>query len=404
MAQKVQISFIGTGRYNDNREYETAPYRFPDEAENMNYSFFAAALKEHYRIDKMILIGTVHSMWEEVYNWFAHKDGSFDDEVWSTIGDHCEKAGYASPLEIPHQEKIEKALGKGSKIILVKYGINSREIEYNANKILELQQYLNRKDELYVDITHAFRSLPLYLMNLLIYIQNVSRKEIKINSICYGMLDVKRELGYAPVVEMKSLMEINEWISGAYSFMEFGNAYKISRLLDDEYKSVSQKLWKFSDIKNLNYLDALEKQVNEMNDLRTIPLPLISEPVVRPVIVDYLNTLSRCSTTSLFQFQLAKWHYEKHNYSSSYIVFIEAIISYVCELNNLDVKEKNQRNRAKNMLNNDEELKPVKNIYSEVNAGRKEIAHSVKGKKSYKQMIITLENKLKEFEKIIVIK
>ena len=101
----------------------------------------------------------------------------------------------------------------------------------------------------------------MFLLNTIIYLQNVSLKNISISHVLYGMLDVSRELTYTPVVDLKSLLNTSEWIVGAYSFKEFGNAYKIANLLKDENKSVYKRLIRFSDAKNLNYYDALSKQV-----------------------------------------------------------------------------------------------------------------------------------------------
>ena len=85
---KVLISFIGTGplvskggsiEEKSAREYRTASYHLGEE--NLGeYSFMAAALCESQQIDKVILIGTVHSMWEEVYRYFQEKNGKPVDE------------------------------------------------------------------------------------------------------------------------------------------------------------------------------------------------------------------------------------------------------------------------------------------------------------------------------------
>lgn len=48
-------------------------------------------------------------------------------------------------------------------------------------------------------------------MNLLIYLQTVSRKWIKISHVYYGMLEV-RELGYAPVTELNNILEISKGV------------------------------------------------------------------------------------------------------------------------------------------------------------------------------------------------
>ena len=136
MGRKVLISFLGTGPFEskETRTYKTARYHLGD-ADLGDYSFVSAALKEYYQIDKVILIGTVHSMWEEVYRWFSVKSGKFDDEnTYFDIAETCEKANHLSELVVPHQDAIEQSIGKDSKIVLIKYGITEQEIKKNESE------------------------------------------------------------------------------------------------------------------------------------------------------------------------------------------------------------------------------------------------------------------------------
>ena len=120
-------------------------------------------------------------MWEEVYRYFTEKDGKqLDEDKYFEILEHCDKAGHSSSLDIPYKKLIERSIGKDAQIILIKYGITDEEIQENINTVLAIEEELNEKDELVVDITHSFRSLPILLMNLLIYLQTVSRKDIRI--------------------------------------------------------------------------------------------------------------------------------------------------------------------------------------------------------------------------------
>ena len=208
---------------------------------------------EFYNIDKIVLVGTVHSMWEEVYRWYNLSSGkAVNDDIYLSIADSCENANYKSPLTIPYQEAIEEAIGGDSKVVLIKYGITEEEVMENINIILGLEQHLGKKDELIVDVTHSFRSLPIFMMNLLIYLKNVSEKNINISHIHYGMLEISKELGFTPIIDLKAMMDVNDWITGAYSFSEFGNAYKISELIADKDQSVATLLDEFSNLMNLN--------------------------------------------------------------------------------------------------------------------------------------------------------
>lgn len=357
---KVLISFLGTGvlvKDNSTRRYLTAKYSF--NRTTLESSFVSKVLYDSLGIDKMILIGSTHSMWEEVYEVFAkdeHSRVTFDKKKWEKICDACDKSTNASKLAIPHQEAIEEAIGGGSHVVLVKYGIKADEIKQNSEIILGLESLLNENDVLYVDITHSFRSLPLYVMNLLVYLRNVSPKRIKIKGIYYGMLEARREFNdIAPIVELSDILNVNDWISGAYSFMQFGNAYKIASLIPTKYKSVSDTLREFSNIENLNHLVALYDQYKKLQTLtkEKQKWPRIMQMIIPQVVGRYTKTIepktSANHKTSDFQFNIAKWQLGRYNFLAAITALVEAIVTRCCELVAMDYAD-NLESLAKDKL------------------------------------------------------
>lgn len=385
MPRKVLISFLGTGSFDkkmfESREYETANYHLGDE--NLgDYPFVAAAIRKYYDIETVLLVGTAHSMWEEVYRWFGGEQAS--EDVYFDIGTVSSKADYKSPPEIPHVKDIEQALGGESKVVLIKYGLTEEEIRENINTILGLQEYLKNGDELIVDITHAFRSIPIFLMNLLVYLQNVSPKNIKISHIHYGMLDIIKELGYAPIIDLRSMMDVQEWITGAYNFKEFGNAYKVANMLKEENNSVATILRSFSDAMNLNYLYSMQSETQKLSGIRDseyrTDLPrLIINPVVESFIKNF--TINRTQhQQSLYQLKLSEWQFEHKKYAQAYLTSNDALITYVCELQGWEWDDFDKRKDAKDMLR-----KPKSGIPEEMqrwfkahNNCRNGIAHTMK--------------------------
>ena len=421
MARKVLISFLGTGPLetkDPNRTYKTANYHLGD-TDLGKYPFVSAAMKKHYAIDKVLLVGTVHSMWEEVYRWYSlDKQMPIDDDVYLEIAEACEKSNNTSPLFIPHKEAIEKALGKGSKVILIKYGITEDEIKENINIILGLQQYLNGGDKLIVDVTHSFRSLPLFMMNLIIYLQNVSSKRIKISHIHYGMLEVIRELGYAPIIDLRSMLDVNDWITGAYAFSMFGNTYKISSLLENENKAVAPILRNFSDAMNLNYLYPMQGEAQKLSGIENkeykTDLPKL---IINPVVKDYVKTFKVKNPEheqSFFQLKLADWQFKHKKYGQAYLTSNDALITYVCESNGLNWENKDNREKAKLILRGKEQGTSVtpemQEWFKQHNSRRNGIAHTTKLTKiingklkdlSVKEIINALEEDIKDLKKMI---
>lgn len=413
---KVLISFLGTGglgaKNESVRKYRTAIYQF-ENGERLETSFVADALVSHFSVDKVILLGTVKSMWEEVYLKFCEKrEIPIDEEYATRLWEYCAAAKADTELNLPQKDKLEMAIGQSSHVELIRYGINSNEIEENEAIILGLEKYLQPKDELYVDITHAFRSLPLFLMNLLIYLQNVSSKNIQIGHIFYGMLDVSSELGYAPIVELNGIMKINEWITGAYAFKQFGNGYRIADLMEtDGRKDVCNALRKFSDMLNLNHLTGVKNQIQEIASIKNSALDPIAERIIPSVVNEFICYFPmQITSQSFFQYKLACWHFEHQKYSSAYITLVEALVTYVCEALSIEWGNKENREKAKKYFNSPNkqnvskirEYDRVKTIYQKTNKIRKGIAHSLPSDRNCASMIKTLEESLIALRGIII--
>jgi len=408
---KVLISFLGVGSFEDKekRIYRTAEYHLGKEPLE-KCSFIAAALSDYYKVDEIIILGTVHSMWEEVYRWFGEKKDSISEEIYMEISDACKNADYKSDLSIRHKTEIEEALGKNSHVIPIKYGITEDEIQENINIILKLEDYLRKGDELIVDITHSFRSLPLFIMNLLIYLQNVSRLNVKISHIHYGMLDVYNELKFVPIVDLISVLKINEWISGAYAFENFGNAYKISELVKSENRQVAEILNRFSDLMNLNYLSGIQNQNRFLSSIKNEKYEtLMPQLIITPIIENFIKKFRFSEKQQYrFQFNVAQWQLEHKNYAASYISLTESIITYICEKNDMDWDKKDNRDKAKYELGRNEsaqsnlkfDLKLV-DTYNKIKDVRNCIAHTIEKDYNYSKMISILKESINDVRSII---
>lgn len=377
---RVLISFLGTGPRKDDskeqghslRKYKEAKYRLDNEI--YESSFVSAALCEHYDIDRVIMIGTPHSMWEEVYRWFAeYKDLSLDEDKYFEIAEYCDAANSSSELNVPYKEIIENALGANSKIVLIKYGLTKEEQDENIKNILEIEKVLNTGDEIILDISHSFRSLPLMIMNLFMYLQEVSRKHVTISHIHYGMFEAKDSDGVAPIVEMNQVLKINQTISGAYSFKEYGNAYRLADIVNEYDPSLAAKLRSFSNILNYNHLSAMRNEVKNLSTVSTFGSDMSSK-IIGQVIKEFISKLKGAKSNSEFQYRLAVWQYEHKNYSSSLTSLVEAVVTYVCEKNGGNWLSKDDRDLAKTKVEDFLVFRELKH-YRKLNKMRNSIVH-----------------------------
>lgn len=326
---KILISFIGTGNNNRDdkakREYRIARYRLADE--ELETSFVAYALRKFVKPDKLFLIGTPHSMWEEVYRAFSD---NFDEDKWLEIGDWCEKAGADTPVDnMPHKKDIEAAIGEGSKIFPICYGVNEEQIQQNIDIILGLRNYLADGDEIVVDITHSFRSLPLLIMQLILYLKQIGSPKVTVSHVYYGMFENKQKSGYTPVVDISSMISLSDWITGAFTFKLNGSSALAAKLLEQENAmSAATLLGKFSNVLSLNDMGQLQQQVQELSGIKypSEMARLALEPTVSSFVKQFKNL-----RPSEFQYRLACWHFDNGNYLAAYNDLVECIITKACE-------------------------------------------------------------------------
>jgi CRISPR-associated Csx2 family protein len=405
---KVLISLLGTGGLNQdnksNREYRTAPYKINDKI--IESSFVTSVLTEELTCDKVIIIGTMKSMWEEVYRFYAKKNNKWDEGVFYEIAETAEGSNHESDIDYSVLSKVEDAFITNSKIILIKYGLNETELQYNFKTILKIEEFLEQGDELHIDITHSFRSLSVFMMTALYYLQDVSDKKLQVEGLYYGMLDIIREVGYAPIVNMKYLIDTMEWIKGAYTFQNFGNGYLISKLLKEKgEENLSKKIINLSNAFGINYASSVKSQLDNLDKLNLKNLDVPESLIVPKVFENFKSQFKNYKKDSHFQIELAEWYYDNQLYDSAYILLAEALITFVCEKEGAsDVSAFNIRKDAQSKLKNSYGSID-KTWFNTINQIRNDIAHASIGKRNSILSDIThLRNRIEKAKHIIYLR
>ena len=415
---KVLISPIGTGRLKDAqkkendqtdrantkefssaRKYENVSYKFSEDGVIIETPFLVAALAKYLKVDKVIFIGTAKSMWEEIYSYFTENSGrEVDYEYWINLENLAKSSRYDN--ELIEEETLAAAMVSvdeylktinpnatgGSTSLIIKYGLNEEELWQNFSKIMRLIEILKDGDEVYLDITHSFRSIPLFLYLMMDFLQNLNQKHITLNGLYYGMLEVIGEMGYAPVVDLKPLFLVSQWIRGTYDFVNFGNGYLISKLIDDDSlrekntKEISNRIENITELVNINYLTDMQNQIEKLNDiLNKEPNLNRAAMYVIPLIKDFTTRFSGIKSASEFQLELSKWYFDNKRCGLGYICLVESVLTKLCEVYNLDIKDFNNREDIKNIFcltNKSKELAKLKHKYKSINKIRRRIAHA----------------------------
>ena len=219
MARKVFISVLGLTNYGEciyvKDEYKSPSVRFIQEA-TLDY---LCQQNEWTANDTAYILLTNGA---ENVNWY--NDGHKNKETGEIIkceGLQCRLQKLNLPFEINTISKIPD-------------GNTEEEIWEIFERVFnELQD----DDELYFDLTHGFRYLPMLVMVLINYSKFLKNTSVK--SITYGNFESRnRVTNEAPIIDLLPLSALQDWTYAAGQFLDSGNVDKLQYLSDKELKPI----------------------------------------------------------------------------------------------------------------------------------------------------------------------
>lgn len=361
----VFISFLGTNNYT------RCNYFFSDFVTGIKkiekIRFVQEALIEHLCAnwtvnDKIFIFLTKDA---ETLNW---NDGGQKERDGKVIDQ--DKDGY--PL-------------KGLKTQIAKMKLKASVIPvtdvpegYSEKQIWEIftlvQKSVEKEDTLWFDITFGFRSLPMLVMVLLQYLKTI--KNIKVGGIYYGAFESLgkiKDVGQipldkrdAPVLNLTAFHNMQIWTAGADIFTNFGDAGRIREAIQQDCEKERNVQGRKIIHEKLNLLaDSLEKTgllfdtargleiyggepfekvklaVKELKNNNEVPAPL--KPLLDTI---HLKLNSFASNNIHNGFAAVKWCINHHLIQQGITLLQETIVSWLCELSNLDWEIENDRKLA----------------------------------------------------------
>ncbi len=302
---KILISVLGAGRYQE------TTYEFKGIKEKTHYVL--TVLKKAINPDKIYIIGTDKSRWELA-----------DEE----IGDY---------------EKI-----------LIPFGTNHEEFWQMFETLARLDV---EGKKIYMDLTHGFRSIPLFVSTVMNFFEKVKNANIK--GVYYGMFESKEEV--KPIIDMLPILEMNKWIEGYTLYREYGDSRKISSLIQEKFKKIPNEekrnyqnlgklpkiLEKSSKTFGFTALDFYIKSINDVNtisqNIKNIPKDLKAMEFLVRDIEETSKVFQNLHKNWEKQLKLAEIYFNKNRYSQSLTALREALITFVLEETGFDWQDRDVR-------------------------------------------------------------
>jgi len=333
---KVLITFLGKGQFDRNsadRKYSKIPYRLQENEEPELHSFISSYLFTKLNCDKIFVLGTTGSMWDEAYSVFASKFNKWSETDYEKLASIFQQEKDAAHVEnqavlMP----LRNILPAGSWVEMLHYGTTDEELWYNLKRVLILEEKMNDGDELYIDITHSFRSFPIFFVVAIIYLSLISSKNIKVTGIYYGMMEAINQKGYAPVVNLYHVPLMIDWIEAAFSFRKYGDVTVFQKLLPpesytDSFKSATEQfsmMLQTNDVKKV--FASSKKLVDAIMVLTDSPknYPLL---LLAPQICELPKLIMHEKLEWKRQFILARKHMENNQIGLAILNAWEGVLS-----------------------------------------------------------------------------
>jgi len=97
---------------------------------------------------------------------------------------------------------------------------------------------VNERETILLDITHAFRSIPMIVFAVAAYLRRT--KGVTIERIVYGAFEARDENNRAPIFDLTPLLDLLDWLSGAEFFLRRSEA----TLLAERLRTVHRQAWR----------------------------------------------------------------------------------------------------------------------------------------------------------------
>lgn len=353
MGRKVFISVLGTGFYSQcqyiNADFQSVETRFIQQAS----------------------LGYAHAeCWKSTDVGYVLLTEGAKNLNWSIN---------ISERENPRSKQMETYVGLEEAIRRMNLPIKIEGVDIPEGKTEEemwsiftvIFNLLEDNDELYIDLTHSFRYLPMLLLTLVNYAQFI--KQITVCQVSYGNYEARDQTtNQAPIIDLLPLHTLQEWTFAAANFLQNGYIKQLNNLCTRALKPLTNSIEKKEKNPSANalsqYMKALNIAIEDMKSCRGVNIlngTNIREvirwekeitdstlPVMAPIIEKIRNSFCFVASESIMNgYRSAKWCFDNQLYQQSLTILQENIISNICEAMDWDKIEETKRDLISQALN-----------------------------------------------------
>ena len=275
-----------------------------------------------------------------------------DVENWNFIG---KKDVYDSKLQKTNEEeytglKIE-VKSKYPNLDIQECSIPEGRNEQEIYKIFVLLfEKINSGDELYFDLTHGFRYIPMLVLVLSNYARFL-KDGITIKHISYGNFELKNAKGNCTLIDLLPLSALQDW---TYAAGHYVNSGRTDKLEECNMANLRDLLRSDNDARNLrNYISYLAGYIDNLRTCRGLKIGQanvykelvdksqilngktneIINPIIEKIKNDFVSFSSEDDLVNCLY--AVQWCNNKKLFQQAYTFLEEYVISFFCIGHNL---------------------------------------------------------------------
>lgn len=213
--------------------------------------------------------------------------------------------------------------------------------------INDLKRYMGENEDytFHIDITHSYRFISMFITIALSLLKNAGIS-VRLGEILYAFGGSSSE---NKIISLKDYIEVIDWSQSIFTFKSSGNIRAIAESLQNIANKLSRTLNILQCSLDMNFApkirESLQKLNEELNNL-CINNPVFSE-IILGEVKKMLSEFKLDGKQSEFELSLAKWHLRNNRYLHGYIALTESIITKLCEVYELDLSKREEREKAK---------------------------------------------------------
>lgn len=201
---RILVTLLGKAVNNQN--YRIAHYGFSEKITQTS-RFFGLSLCNEIKPDKLVVLGTTGSMWDNLLRETTLGDDPALTEDLLRLGSDAQDDAIQQTTLNQLAERLQEVLAIECELKLIPYGRTQHE-QIDTLKILV--NSFNEKDTAILDVTTGLRHLPMLVQQSALLLQTL--KKVHIEDIYYGAHDLTPEdPKITPVMKLSGLLEIDRW-------------------------------------------------------------------------------------------------------------------------------------------------------------------------------------------------